>query len=119
MSSLPMSSLLSVLAAAPGSATASAGPPAWSNLLLLGAMGLIFWFLIFRPQLRRQKEHQAKIAGLKKGDRVVTAGGLVGRIVKLDDHYVDLELGTNVRVKAGRSTIGDVLPPGGNAPAND
>ncbi len=48
-------------------------------------MILIFWFLIIRPQMKRQKEHQAKVAGLKKGDQVVTAGGLVGKVHKVDD----------------------------------
>lgn len=109
-----MSSNLLVLAAA----APAAGPPGWVQILPLVAMGVIFWFLVFRPQMKRQKEHQAKIAGLQKGDRVVTAGGLIGKIVKLDDHYVDLDLGPNVRVKAVRSTIGDVIPPN-NAPAND
>jgi len=109
-----MSSNLLVLAAA----APAAGPPGWVQILPLVAMGVIFWFLVFRPQMKRQKEHQAKIASLQKGDRVVTAGGLVGKIVKLDEHYVDLELGPNVRVKAVRSTIGDVIPPS-NAPAND
>ncbi len=102
-----MSSNLLVLAAA----APVAGPPGWVQILPLVAMGVIFWFLVFRPQMKRAKEHQAKIAGLQKGDRVVTAGGLVGKIVKLDDNYVDLELGPNVRVKAVRSTIGDVIPP--------
>ena len=108
------SSLLVLAAAAP-----AAGPPGWIQALPLVAMGVIFWFLVFRPQMKRHKEHQAKIAGLEKGDRVVTAGGLVGKIVKIDDNYVDLELGQGVRVKAVRSTIGDVIPPGGSAPAND
>ncbi|MDT0576542.1 preprotein translocase subunit YajC [Croceicoccus sp. F390] len=104
-----------LLAAAP----VASGPPAIMNLLLLVAMGLIFWFLVFRPQMKRQKAHQAKIAGLKKNDRVVTAGGLVGKIVKLDDQFVEIELAQNVRVKAVRQTIGDVLPANGNLPAND
>ncbi|WP_066555089.1 preprotein translocase subunit YajC [Croceicoccus bisphenolivorans] len=108
------SSLLVLAAAAP-----AAGPPGWVQILPLLAMGVIFWFLVFRPQMKRHKEHQAKIAGLQKGDRVVTAGGLVGKIVKLEDHYVDLDLGQGVKVKAVRSTIGDVIPPGGNTPAND
>lgn len=78
----------------------------------------IFWFLIIRPQMKRQKEHQQKVAGMKKGDQVVTAGGLVGKVIKVDDVYVELELGTNVRVKAIKATIGDIIPPGGT-PAND
>jgi preprotein translocase subunit YajC len=109
-----MNNPLLILAAA-----APAGPPAFMNVLLLVAMGLVFWFLVFRPQIKRQKAHQAKIAGLQKNDRVVTAGGLVGKVVKLDEQYVDLELAPGVRVKAVRHTIADVLPVGGTAPAND
>ncbi|SCY76496.1 protein translocase subunit yajC [Novosphingobium aromaticivorans] len=101
-------------------AAANAGePPAWMSFLPLVAMGFIFWFLILRPQMRQQKEHKAKISAMKKGDMVVTAGGLIGKVVKLDDHYVELELGPNVKVKAVRATIGDIVPPAGSAPAND
>ena len=108
--------MLSTLSAA----AANAGqPPAWMSFLPLVAMGFIFWFLILRPQMRQQKEHKAKIGALKKNDMVVTAGGLIGKVLKIDDHYVELELGPNVKVKAVRSTIGDVLPPPGSAPAND
>lgn len=94
-------------------------PPAYMSFLPLVGMAVIFWFLILRPQMKRQKEHQAKISGLKKGDQVVTAGGLIGKIIKVEEHYVDLELGPNVRVRAVRSTIGDVIPPNAVAPAND
>ena len=88
------------------------------NFLPIIGMVLIFWFLIIRPQMKRQKEHQQKVAAVKKGDQVVTAGGLVGKVIKVDDVYVELELGTNVRVKAIKATLGDILPPGGK-PAND
>ena len=81
-------------------------------------MGLIFWFLIIRPQMKRHREHQDKIGGLKKGDKVLTGGGLVGRIVKLDDQYADIEIAQGVRVKAVKSTIADIIPPGGER-AND
>lgn len=108
--------MLSTLSAA----AANAGqPPAWMTFMPLVAMGFIFWFLILRPQMRQQKEHKAKIAAMKKGDMVVTAGGLIGKVTKLDDHYAELELGPNVRVKAVRATIGDIVPPAGSAPAND
>lgn len=108
--------MLSTLSAA----AANAGqPPAWMSFLPLVAMGFIFWFLILRPQMRQQKEHKAKIAAMKKGDMVVTAGGLIGKVIKLDDHYAELELGPNVKVKAVRATIGDIVPPAGTAPAND
>ena len=111
-------SLLSALAAA-GTAAEPEAPPACLQFLPLVAMGVIFWLLIIRPQMRRQKEHQAKVASLKKGDQVVTAGGLIGKVLKVDDHYVDLELGQGVKVKAVKATIGDIIPPAGASPAND
>ena len=109
-------SLLSMLAAA-GSPTA--GPPAWLSYLPFVAMGLIFWFLILRPQMKQQKEQKLKIEGLKKGDEVLTGGGFIGKVVRVDDNYVDVEIAQGVKVKALKSTIGDVIPPAGSKPAND
>ncbi len=100
-------------------AAADAGqPPVWMQFLPFVAMGFIFWFLILRPQMRQQKEHRARIAAIKKGDQVVTAGGLVGKVIKVDETYADLELGPNVKVKAVKSTIADIVAPTGKA-AND
>ncbi len=106
--------MLDILTAAAGAAE----QPAWTAIIPFILMGLIFWFLIIRPQMKRQKEHAEKIGGLKKGDKVVTAGGLIGKIVKVDDDYADIELAQGVRVKAVKSTIGDIIPPAGKA-AND
>ncbi|MCB2064764.1 MAG: preprotein translocase subunit YajC [Novosphingobium sp.] len=108
-------SILTILAAG-----ASAGaPPAWIQFMPLVAMGLIFWFLIIRPQMRQQKEHRAKIAAIKKGDQVLTGGGLVGKVLKVDDNYADIEIAQGVKVKAVKSTISDVIAPPGSSPAND
>jgi preprotein translocase subunit YajC len=109
------STLLDMLSAA---ATAGEAPPAWLQFLPLVAMVVIFWLLILRPQMRRQKEQANKLAALKKGDQVLTGGGLVGKIVRVDDTYVDVELGQGVKVKALKSTIADILSPTGTA-AND
>ena len=100
-------------------AAAQGAAPGWTGFLPIIGMVAIFWFLLIRPQMRQQKQHREKVAGLKKGDQVVTAGGLVGKVLKVDDHYVDLELGQGVKVKAVKHTIGDVIPPGGTAAAND
>lgn len=107
------SAQLSLLAAG-----AAGTPPAWTSFLPLAFMGVIFWFLILRPQMRQQKEHRTKIAGIKKGDQVVTGGGLIGKVVKVDENYAEIELGANMKVKALRSTIADVVSPTGTA-AND
>jgi preprotein translocase subunit YajC len=98
--------------------SAGAAPPGWVQFLPIVGMIAIFWFLIIRPQMKRQKQHQIKIAGVKKGDQVVTAGGLLGKVIKVDDHYAEIEIAQGVRVKAVKSTIGDIVPPGGKA-AND
>jgi preprotein translocase subunit YajC len=103
-------------------AAAGAGAPTgaalWMNIVPIVGMIAIFWFLIISPQMKKQKAHQQKIAAVKKGDQVVTAGGLVGKVIKVDETFVELELGTNVRVKAIKATLGDIIPPGGS-PAND
>lgn len=106
-------------------ATAAGAPPSGiaafmtSGIVPLVGMFVIFWFLVLRPQMKRQKDLQTKIGGLKKGDQVLTAGGLLGKVVKVDEHYVDLDLGPNVRVKALKSTIADIVPPPGSTAAND
>ena len=105
-----------LIAAAAGAVEA---PPAWINWLPIVGMVVIFWFLIIRPQMKRQKEHQAKVAGLKKGDQVITQGGLVGKVIKTDDTYAEIELAKDVRVKAVKHTIADLIEPGSKPAAND
>ena len=66
--------------------------PWWSSLLLMGGMIAIFWFLLIRPQMRQQKEHRQKVEAIKKGDKVITQGGLLGKVIKVDDTYAEVEL---------------------------
>jgi preprotein translocase subunit YajC len=98
--------------------SAAGAPPGWVQFLPIVGMILIFWFLIIRPQMRQQKLHREKVAAVKKGDAVVTAGGLFGKVIKVDDDTVELEIAQGVRVKAVKSTLGDIVQPGGK-PAND
>ena len=109
--------MLTFLAAA--APRVAAEPPIYLQFLPLVAMAGIFYFLILRPQMRRQKDQAAKLAGIQKGDQVVTGGGLLGKVIKIDGDTVELELGPNVRVKAIKSTIGDVVAPTTAKPAND
>lgn len=110
------SPVLSILAAA---TAAGEAPPAWVQFVPLIAMVFIFWFLILRPQMKRQKEHQAKVAGIKKGDQVLTGAGFVGKVTRvIDEHYAEIEIAQGMKVKALKSTITDVIAPGGAA-AND
>ena len=79
---------------------------------------VVFYFLLIRPQQRRMKQHQAMIGAVKKNDVVVTGGGLIGKVTKVDETEVEVELAPNVRVKSLKSTLSDVRPHGGK-PAND
>ena len=88
-----------------------------SPLPMMIGVALIFYFLMIRPQQTRAKQHRAMLEALKKGDVVVTAGGLIGRVIKVDGNEAELELGTNVRVRAVKGTLTEVRPPAG--PAND
>lgn len=80
---------------------------------------VVFYFLLIRPQQKRMKEHKAKIESVKKGDQVVTGGGLVGKVTRVDDIYVDIELAPAVKVKAVKSTLTEVIDPTSAKPAND
>ena len=101
-------------AAAPSGTTAF-----FLNIFPLLLVFVIFWFLMIRPQQRRMKEHQAQIAAVKKGDRVVTGGGLIGKVIKVTDNEVEVELGQGVRVTAVKSTLTQVVDPTAAKPAND
>lgn len=99
-------------------AAASGQPPFWVQILPWVAILGIMYLLLFRPQQQRLKRHQAMIAAVKKNDTVVTGGGLVGKVTKVDDAEVEVELAPNVRVKAVKATLTDVRPHGVK-PAND
>ena len=70
---------------------------------------LIMYFLMIRPQQKKVKEHRALIEGLRRGDQVVTAGGLIGKVVKVADGELEVELAPNVKVRVIRSTVTQVL----------
>jgi preprotein translocase subunit YajC len=80
---------------------------------------VVFWFLIFRPQQQRAKDHRAKLAAVKKGDQVVTGGGLMGKVTKVDADTVEVEIAANVRVKAVKATLTDVVTLTPGKAAND
>ena len=101
---------------------AAAQPSAGASFLVqtipLVLIFVIFWFLLIRPQSKKLKEHRAQLAAIKKGDRVVTGGGLIGRVTKADDHELEVEIAPSVKVRALRSTIAQVIDPKAG-PAND
>ena len=96
-------------------APAAAGGDMQSSLMSMLPLLLMFvvlYFVMIRPQMKKQKEHRAMIDALAKGDEVVSAGGLLGRISKLGDNYVGLEVASNVEIQIQRSAIVQVLPKG-------
>lgn len=94
-----------VYAMAPSAQGGGGQQSPWSTFIMLGIIFLIFYLLLIRPQQKRQKQHREMIANLKKGDMVITAGGLIGRITGLTDSVVTLEVADKVKVKVVRSQI--------------
>ncbi len=80
---------------------------------------IVFYFLLIRPQQQARKRHMEMVAALKKGDVVVTSGGLIGKVRSVADDEVRLELAPNVEVRVVRGTIGEVRSKSDPAPAND
>ena len=73
---------------------------------------VVFYFILIRPQMKRTKEHKAMLEALQKGDEIVAAGGLVGRVTKLDDNYITMQVANGVEVRVQRSSLQLVLPKG-------
>jgi preprotein translocase subunit YajC len=96
------------------------------GLLPIVLIFVVFWFLLIRPQQKRMKEHKAMIAALKRGDKVVTGGGIIGTVTKvIDDAEVQVEIAKDVRVRVSRASIqavtgkpqpADSAPSGGDGP---
>lgn len=82
------------------------------NLLFLVGFGLIFYFFMWRPQSKRAKEHKELIGGLSKGDEVITAGGILGKVVNLNDDYVVLEVSEGTELTFQKTHVSAALPKG-------
>jgi preprotein translocase subunit YajC len=82
------------------------------SLLPLVLMFVVLYFIMIRPQMKKQKEHKAMIDALAKGDEVVIAGGLMGRIAKLGDSYLHVEVASGVELQVQRGAVIQVLPKG-------
>lgn len=80
-----------------------------STLIMFGAIFAIFYFMIIRPQQKRQKEHQKMLDALQKGDKVIMAGGIHGTIAGIEDKTVLVDVGNNVKIKFERSSITSVV----------
>ena len=83
-----------------------------SSIIMLVIFGLIFYFMLIRPQSKRAKEHKSMVDALQKGDEVISSGGLAGKITNVDDSFVKLKVADNVEVTLQRNAISQVLPKG-------
>ncbi|MCP5182702.1 MAG: preprotein translocase subunit YajC [Pseudomonadales bacterium] len=100
---------LPIVAAA---AAPAAQEPGWMPFVMMGGIIVLFYFMLIRPQNKRRKEHQNLLAGLAKGDEVVTAGGIVGTINKVEDDFVKVQVASNIEMRIQKSAIGATLPKG-------
>ena len=94
-------------------AAASADPTSgMMQLLPMILMFVVLWFLMVRPQMKKAKEHKALIDGLGKGDEIVTQGGMAGRITKVGDDFISVEIAEKVEIQIQKPAIALVLPKG-------
>jgi preprotein translocase subunit YajC len=103
-------------------ATSAATDPFGGALITFAPLAFVFvafYFLMMRPQQQRVKALQNAVANLKKGDQVITSGGILGKVSRLTDPYIELEIAPNVKIQVVRATITEVLSPNSAKPAND
>lgn len=81
-------------------------------LIMIAAIFVVFYFMLIRPQNKRAKEHRDLVGALKKGDEVVTSGGMLGKVVSIDEQYIKLALAEGVEITMQRGAVSSVLPKG-------
>ena len=116
---IAVTNLLAMPASAQGAGAPAAGPSLMSTVFMMVMLFVFFYFLILRPQNQQRKQHQAMIDAVRRGDTVVTSGGLVGKVTKVGEQELTVELADNVRVRIMRRMIVDVRGKGQLVPAND
>jgi preprotein translocase subunit YajC len=93
-------------------APAGGGDAGMMNILFIVLMFVIIYFLMIRPQMKRAKEHRTMLDALQKGDEVITAGGVLGRVSKMGEAYVTVEIAPNTEVSVQKAAVQTVLPKG-------
>ena len=91
---------------------APSAPSMMSSLLFPIILVAIMYFLMIRPQMKRQKEHKAMLEKISKGDEVLTSGGIAGVVTEIGDNFITVEVADNVRIRVQKGAIGNVLPKG-------
>jgi preprotein translocase subunit YajC len=100
------------ISAAHAQDAAAQGPSPIFNLIFIGGMFVLFYFILWRPQSKRAKEHRELVSSLAKGDEVLTSGGLLGRVTKVTDDYVTLQVAEGVELCMQKVSIAAALPKG-------
>lgn len=94
------------------------GPPGWYQMIPFVFLALIFYFLVLRPQMKQQKDHQKLVSDLKKGDKIVTSGGIWGEIDEVDPQSIRLKVNDKTKIRISRSSVSGMQPaPGENKDA--
>ena len=106
-------------AQAAGAAAPSGGSAFLVNFAPLIFIFVIFYFLMIRPQQKKMKEHREALGAIQRNDQIVTAGGLIAKVTKVDENEVEAEIAPNVKVKIVKGTIAEVRRSGAGKPAND
>ena len=88
------------------------GDAGWAGLLPIALMFVLLYFMMIRPQMKRAKEHKAMTESLQKGDEVIAAGGVLGKISKIGDAYISLEIAQNTEIQVQRGAVQTLLPKG-------
>jgi preprotein translocase subunit YajC len=105
-----MNSLIpDAMAQTAGGAPGGAGT---TSLIMMAVFVVIFYFLLIRPQQKKQKEHQAMLSKITVGDEVVTAGGILGKVIEVGDNFLTIEIAENVRIKVQRFQVTSLVPKG-------
>ena len=99
-------------AAAQAAPAAQQPQPMLPTLVMMGGLVIVFWFLMIRPQMKRQKEHRDLLGKLAKGDEVLTSGGVAGRVTDVGDNFIGVEISDGVVVKMQKGAVSAVLPKG-------
>ena len=110
-----LGSLLAMAPAVFADAPVAAAPHAgfnWTSILFLVVFIAIFYFLMIRPQSKRAKEHRNLLSQLSAGDEVVTNGGILGKVAKVEDNFIELTVATNVEIRVQKQAITSVMPKG-------
>lgn len=103
-------------AAAASTAAASSGAPAQGDgmysMVMIAAIFVLFYFMLIRPQNKRAKEHRDLIGAIKKGDEIITSGGMLGKVVEVDEQYIKINIANGVDIDMQRNAVSSVLPKG-------